>query len=108
MRVERLLHGLLHLARLLVLGEGLLLRAVDGLRARRALLVDEPPEHLDLRARLDRMEKEMVENALAANGWNQTRASEALSLTYDQMRGLVRKHGLKPARGGGKNRQTGS
>lgn len=53
----------------------------------------------DLRARLDEIERRWVEEALAANGGSQTRAARHLSLTYDQMRGLVRKHGLHPARG---------
>lgn len=53
----------------------------------------------DLRARLDAVEKQWTEDALAANGWNQKRAAEYLCLTYDQMRGLVRKHALGAKRG---------
>ncbi|MGE0408986.1 MAG: sigma 54-interacting transcriptional regulator [Amphiplicatus sp.] len=52
----------------------------------------------DLRAALDAVERGWVEEALAAAGGSQTRAARALSLTYDQMRGLVRKHGLAPHR----------
>lgn len=48
----------------------------------------------DLRTRLDDIEKQWAEAALAAHGWRQKRAAEHLSLTYDQMRGLVRKHRL--------------
>ncbi|MEZ5893612.1 MAG: phage shock protein operon transcriptional activator [Parvularculaceae bacterium] len=49
---------------------------------------------LDLRAQLDAYEKELAIAALARNGGNQKAAATALRLTYDQMRGLVRKHGL--------------
>jgi psp operon transcriptional activator len=48
----------------------------------------------DLRAHLNEVEKTLVSEALAAHGGNQKQAAEALSLTYDQMRGLVRKHDL--------------
>ncbi|MEX0646064.1 MAG: sigma 54-interacting transcriptional regulator [Parvularculaceae bacterium] len=51
-------------------------------------------QSFDLRARLDEIERQCVEEALAAHGDSQTRAARHLSLTYDQMRGLVRKHGL--------------
>lgn len=48
----------------------------------------------DLRAYLGELEKKIVEDALAKNGGSQKRAAEALSLTYDQIRGIVKKHGL--------------
>ncbi|MPY87419.1 MAG: AAA domain-containing protein [Luteitalea sp.] len=50
----------------------------------------------DLRARLDEVEREWVRRALAANGESQKRTAEYLALTYDQIRGLVRKHRLHP------------
>jgi psp operon transcriptional activator len=55
-----------------------------------------PPQNWprDLRAELDAVEKRMARDALAACNGSQKEAAEALSLTYDQMRGLVRKHGL--------------
>ena len=37
----------------------------------------------------------LARDALAACSWNQKDAAARLSLTYDQMRGLVRKHRLK-------------
>jgi psp operon transcriptional activator len=40
------------------------------------------------------IEKQMLEAALAQHGHNQRRTAEALDLSYDQLRGLVRKHGL--------------
>lgn len=48
----------------------------------------------DLRAYLGELEKSIVEDALAKNGGNQKRAGDALSLTYDQIRGIIKKHGL--------------
>ena len=55
-------------------------------------------EPIDLRARLDEIERDFALVALTAHGWSQKRAAEHLSLSYDQMRGLVRKHGLRPPR----------
>ena len=49
---------------------------------------------MDLRAYLDQAEKEIVAKALAGNGWNQRRTAKALNLTYDQIRGIVRKYDL--------------
>jgi len=40
------------------------------------------------------LEHRLVSHALAANGQNQRRAAEALDLSYDQLRGLVRKYDL--------------
>lgn len=48
----------------------------------------------DLRAHLDSIEKEIVATALKRHAGNQKRTGEALALTYDQIRGLVRKHKL--------------
>jgi psp operon transcriptional activator len=53
------------------------------------------PERIPLRAHLDAVEKRLAEDALDKCGGSQKRAAEYLALTYDQMRGLVRKHGLK-------------
>lgn len=49
---------------------------------------------IDLRAHLDGIEKALAEAALARHGRNQRRTAEALSLSYDQMRGIVRKYDL--------------
>jgi len=51
-----------------------------------------PPE--DFAGRLMTVEKQLVQAALDENGHNQRRTAEALGLTYDQLRGLVRKHAL--------------
>lgn len=51
---------------------------------------------IDLRARLDDIERDFVVSALARNHGNQKRAAEDLSLTYDQIRGIIRKHDLAP------------
>jgi psp operon transcriptional activator len=53
---------------------------------------------IDLRVQLDEIEKGIVTDALARNAGNQKRTAEALCLTYDQMRGLVRKHDLTSGR----------
>ncbi len=53
-----------------------------------------PGAKYDLRAHLNEVEKRLVSEALAAHGGSQKQAAGALSLTYDQMRGLVRKHDL--------------
>ncbi|MBS3747134.1 MAG: phage shock protein operon transcriptional activator [Wenzhouxiangellaceae bacterium] len=54
------------------------------------------PESLphDLRGWLDEQEKSIVERALAESSGNRKRAAERLGLSYDQMRGIVRKHSL--------------
>ncbi len=49
----------------------------------------------DLRRELDAVEKRWVVDAIDACGGNQKEAATRLSLTYDQIRGLVRKHALR-------------
>lgn len=75
-------------------------RPVEKSAAPQEMLAEKPAPSpsgaaFDLRTRLDEVEKQWVEEALIANGWSQKRAAHHLSLTYDQMRGLVRKHSLK-------------
>ena len=41
-----------------------------------------------------RLERRLLTQALAANGHNQRRTADALDLSYDQLRGLVRKYDL--------------
>ena len=53
-----------------------------------------PGAKYDLRAHLNGIEKKLVSEALAAHGDSQKQAADALCLTYDQIRGLVRKHDL--------------
>jgi len=48
----------------------------------------------DLRDRLNELEKRWTKEALAESGGNQKEAAARLSLTYDQLRGLMRKHKL--------------
>jgi psp operon transcriptional activator len=45
-------------------------------------------EHMDI------IEKRLLQEALARQGHNQRRTAGTLGLSYDQLRGLVRKHGL--------------
>lgn len=48
----------------------------------------------NLRDHLDQVEKRWVEDALERSGGHQGRAARRLGLTYDQLRGILRKHGL--------------
>ena len=50
--------------------------------------------NMDLRAWLNEQEKQLVQRALAACAGHQGRAAERLALSYDQLRGILRKHGL--------------
>lgn len=54
----------------------------------------EAPQPRDLRAYLSEIEKTLVADALARHGYNQKRAATALSLSYDQIRGIIKKHAL--------------
>jgi psp operon transcriptional activator len=54
----------------------------------------------DLRAAVARYERELLQTSLERYGYNQAQCADALGLTYNQMRGLVRKHGFttRPSR----------
>ncbi len=60
-----------------------------------------PDQPFDLRKQLNEFERKATEDALYACGWSQKAAADRLSLTYDQLRGLIRKHRLRPAGGKG-------
>ena len=49
----------------------------------------------DMRKALDEQEAKWLQEALAGNGQNQKKAAAQLGLSYDQIRGLMRKHGLR-------------
>ncbi|OAT21541.1 phage shock protein operon transcriptional activator [Proteus myxofaciens] len=53
-----------------------------------------PKLPLDLRHWQSETEKEIVEHALKASRYNQKLAAKKLSLSYDQLRGLIKKHGI--------------
>ncbi|TDG13949.1 phage shock protein operon transcriptional activator [Seongchinamella unica] len=56
---------------------------------------DQPgPEITDFNAHMDSVEKALLQDTLTRHGHHQRHTAEALGLSYDQMRGLVRKHGL--------------
>tara|TARA_R110000823_G_scaffold132777_6_gene261259 strand:- start:429 stop:1442 length:1014 start_codon:yes stop_codon:yes gene_type:complete len=59
-----------------------------------ATVVVAQPAPVDFNARIASIEKQLLRDALAANGHNQRRTAEALGLSYDQLRGLVRKYRL--------------
>jgi psp operon transcriptional activator len=48
----------------------------------------------DFAHRMETIERTLLEEALTKNGHNQRLTAQTLGLTYDQVRGLVRKHGL--------------
>ncbi|AQA19053.1 phage shock protein operon transcriptional activator [Halioglobus japonicus] len=48
----------------------------------------------DFGARMDTIERDLLAKALADNEGNQRRTAEALGLSYDQLRGMVRKYKL--------------
>lgn len=48
----------------------------------------------DFTAHMDALEKEILTTTLEQHGFNQRLTAESLGLSYDQMRGLVRKHSL--------------
>lgn len=49
---------------------------------------------IDLRSHLDEIERRLATDALAAAGGSQKQAAERLSLSYDQLRGIVRKYDI--------------
>jgi psp operon transcriptional activator len=72
---------------------------------REQAVADASPDNglpLDYRAVVDRFEQRLLLRALAAADGNRRVAAESLSLSYDQLRGLLRKHGIggpgKPGR----------
>lgn len=48
----------------------------------------------DLREAVDAHERAILENALARHRWNQRQTAQALSLSYDQLRHAIKRHGL--------------
>ena len=68
--------------------------AAHGAEKNRSILPDPAEQVVDLRAWLTAQEKTLVERALEACQGHQARAAERLSLSYDQLRGILRKHGL--------------
>ena len=53
-----------------------------------------PGQSFNLRDRLDEIEQRLVIDALAVAGGSQKRAAARLGLSYDQLRGIVRKHAI--------------
>jgi psp operon transcriptional activator len=54
----------------------------------------------DLRSQVEAFEIDRIQRALSAARFNQRRAAESLGLTYDQLRGYLRKYNLT---GNGRN-----
>ncbi|MEZ5501334.1 MAG: phage shock protein operon transcriptional activator [Halioglobus sp.] len=55
---------------------------------------DDAPQPEDFHARVRNFEIGLLREALGQNGYNQRRTAAALGLSYDQMRGMVRKYAL--------------
>jgi len=60
---------------------------------------DTPAEAASFHDRVRHLEIGLLRSALRDNGYNQRRTAEALGLTYDQLRGMVRKYDLSGTRG---------
>lgn len=64
-------------------------------------LEDNPQEKIeagDFHSRIEKIETQLLQEALEENRHNQRRTATALGLSYDQLRGLVRKYGLAKPR----------
>ena len=55
---------------------------------------EQPAQAVDFNARIQQIEKQLLCEALQANQHNQSRTAAALGLSYDQLRGMVRKYKL--------------
>lgn len=55
---------------------------------------DTPATPVDFNTRIENMEKQLLREALRENAHNQRRTAAALGLSYDQLRGMVRKYQL--------------
>lgn len=68
--------------------------AAAGLPGAQPEVAAAPQGGYDFAAHVAAVEKTLLGEALAANGGNQRRTARHLRLSYDQCRGLLRKHGL--------------
>ncbi|MEQ8355640.1 MAG: phage shock protein operon transcriptional activator [Kiloniellaceae bacterium] len=57
-------------------------------------ILSDPSRAFDLRDALKRVEHDLLQQALAAQRYNQRATARQLGLTYDQLRNRLRKHGL--------------
>jgi psp operon transcriptional activator len=57
-------------------------------------ILSDPARSFDLREALQRVEHDLLQQALAAQRYNQRATARQLGLTYDQLRNRLRKHGL--------------
>ena len=67
---------------------------------------EQPSIPSDMRKALDAQEAKWLQEALACNGQNQKRAAAQLGLSYDQIRGLMKKHGLRTRSSRSQSAQT--
>ena len=57
-------------------------------------ILSDPTRAFDLDTALKRVERDLLSQALAAQRYNQRATARQLGLSYDQLRGRLRKHGL--------------
>ena len=60
-----------------------------------AALAPPPTSTSDFRASVAEYERSLLQNALAANRFNQRATAAALSLSYDQLRHALKRHKLQ-------------
>ena len=60
--------------------------------------IAETAQDVDFNTYMAEVERRYLADGLARNGHHQGRTAKALGLSYDQLRGLVRKHGLSRRR----------
>lgn len=77
--------------------------AANAIAEKKKNIASSSEEPADFHSRVQQLEQQLLRRGLAENGYNQRRTAEALGLSYDQMRGMVRKYKLareKTQRGG--------
>ena len=73
--------------------------APEGAVAEAPDIVTQDAEVVGFQGQIQELEVKLLRVALAENGHNQRRTATALGLTYDQMRGMVRKYDLSEKNG---------
>ena len=68
--------------------------ARSGAAASAEAILPDPSCAFDLRGALKRVERDLLAQALAGQRYNQRATAKQLGLSYDQLRGRLRKHGL--------------
>lgn len=75
-------------------------QAADGDTTENSQASTDPGPALNFSDHIEALEKRLLQEALASHGHNQRRTADALELSYDQLRGMVRKYGLSRGKRG--------